>query len=201
MVVSRTATADYLAEVEWPTLIFFMGLFVIVGALVNVGVIDAVGEAAIGAVGDDYLLAATGLLFGSAVLSATTLKVALVAAGTAAVILLLLGLPPWLVDQAHGRLADTDRVRAITEERRTVLAVFAAVGAAITLWYTHQRQEPDRDANRTDRYTKQKRKKKKKKKRKKRKRKNGKVGKKEGKALSNSATRPNPPSNWAACTP
>ena len=96
------------------------------------------------------------------------------AAGTAAVILLLLGLPPWLVDQAHGRLADTDRVRAITEERRTVLAVFAAVGAAITLWYTHQRQEPDRDANRTDRYTK---------------------------PLSNSATRPNPPSNWAACTP
>ncbi len=174
VVVSRTATADYLAEVEWPTLIFFMGLFVIVGALVNVGVIDAVGEAAIGAVGDDYLLAATGLLFGSAVLSATTLKVALVAAGTAAVILLLLGLPPWLVDQAHGRLADTDRVRAITEERRTVLAVFAAVGAAITLWYTHQRQEPDRDANRTDRYTK---------------------------PLSNSATRPNPPSNWAACTP
>jgi Na+/H+ antiporter NhaD/arsenite permease-like protein len=70
VVVSRTATADYLAEVEWPTLIFFMGLFVIVGALVNVGVIDDVGEAAIRAVGDDYLLAATGLLFGSAALSA-----------------------------------------------------------------------------------------------------------------------------------
>ena len=70
VVVSRTATADYLAEVEWPTLVFFMGLFVIVGALVDVGVIDAVGEAAIEAVGDNYLLAATGLLFGSAALSA-----------------------------------------------------------------------------------------------------------------------------------
>jgi Na+/H+ antiporter NhaD/arsenite permease-like protein len=70
VVVSRTATADYLAEVEWPTLVFFMGLFVIVGALVDVGIIDAVGEAAIEAVGDNYLLAATGLLFGSAVLSA-----------------------------------------------------------------------------------------------------------------------------------
>ena len=67
VVVSRTATADYLAEVEWPTLVFFMGLFVMVGALVNVGVIDAVGQTAIEAVGDDYLLAATGLLFGSAV--------------------------------------------------------------------------------------------------------------------------------------
>ena len=68
VVVSRTATADYLQRVEWPTLVFFMGLFVIVGALVNVGVIDAVGETAIEAVGDDYLLAATGLLFGSAAL-------------------------------------------------------------------------------------------------------------------------------------
>ncbi|MET0712050.1 MAG: SLC13 family permease, partial [Jiangellaceae bacterium] len=46
VVVSRTATADYLAEVEWPTLVFFMGLFVMVGALVDVGVIDTVGEAA-----------------------------------------------------------------------------------------------------------------------------------------------------------
>jgi Na+/H+ antiporter NhaD/arsenite permease-like protein len=70
VMVSGTASADYLAEVEWPTLVFFMGLFVIVGALVDVGIIDTVGEVAIEAVGDDYLLAATGLLFGSAVLSA-----------------------------------------------------------------------------------------------------------------------------------
>jgi len=70
VVVSGTATADYLAEVEWPTLVFFMGLFVMVGGLVNVGVIGSLGEAAIDAVGDNYLAAATGLLFGSAVLSA-----------------------------------------------------------------------------------------------------------------------------------
>jgi Na+/H+ antiporter NhaD/arsenite permease-like protein len=70
VVVSGTATADYLAEVEWPTLVFFMGLFVMVGGLVNVGVIGSLGEAAIDAVGDNYLVAATGLLFGSAVLSA-----------------------------------------------------------------------------------------------------------------------------------
>ncbi|HMG29653.1 MAG TPA: ArsB/NhaD family transporter [Jiangellaceae bacterium] len=69
VVVSRTPTAEYLDEVEWPTLVFFMGLFVMVGALVNVGVIGALGEAAIQAVGDDYFRAATGLLFGSAVLS------------------------------------------------------------------------------------------------------------------------------------
>jgi len=47
-----------------------MGLFVLVGGLVQVGVIATLGQAAVGAVGDRYLLAATGLLFGSAVLGA-----------------------------------------------------------------------------------------------------------------------------------
>ncbi len=67
--VSRLEPAEYLEEVEWPTLVFFMGLFVMVGALVEVGVIERLGEAAIDAVGDRTFLAATGLLFGSAVLS------------------------------------------------------------------------------------------------------------------------------------
>jgi Pentapeptide repeats (8 copies) len=84
----------------------------------------------------------------------TALRLTLAAAGAAAVCLLLLWLPPWLVDQAHGQLSDTDRIKAVTEERRTVLAGLAAIGAAVTLWYTHQRQALDRDANRTDRYTK-----------------------------------------------
>ncbi|BDZ44041.1 hypothetical protein GCM10025865_33840 (plasmid) [Paraoerskovia sediminicola] len=49
----------------------------------------------------------------------------------------------------------------LREERRTVLAGVAALGAAIGLFYTHQRHrlerasnELERDANRTDRYTK-----------------------------------------------
>jgi Na+/H+ antiporter NhaD/arsenite permease-like protein len=69
VVVSRTSSAEFLEEVEWPTLVFFMGLFVMVGALVNIGVIGSLGEAAIDAVGDNYFLAASGLLFGSAALS------------------------------------------------------------------------------------------------------------------------------------
>jgi Na+/H+ antiporter NhaD/arsenite permease-like protein len=69
VLVSRTSQAEYLEEVEWATLVFFMGLFVMVGSLVNIGVIDWLGEQAVEAVGDRYLLAATGLLFGSAVLS------------------------------------------------------------------------------------------------------------------------------------
>jgi hypothetical protein len=51
-------------------------------------------------------------------------------------------------------LGGADRVKAITEERRTILALLAALGAAIGLYYTHLRHELDRDSNRTDRYTK-----------------------------------------------
>jgi len=67
--VAKIEPEDYLAEVEWPTLVFFMGLFVMVGALVEVGVIEELGEQVTEAVGDDYFLAATVLLWGSALLS------------------------------------------------------------------------------------------------------------------------------------
>ena len=69
VVVSRTSPDAYLSEVEWSTLVFFMGLFVMVGGLVEIGVIESLGEAVTGAVGDRYLLATTVLLWGSAVLS------------------------------------------------------------------------------------------------------------------------------------
>ena len=69
VIVSRSSPSAFLEEVEWPTLVFFMGLFVMVGGLVETGVIRALGEAATAAVGERYFLAATGLLFGSAVLS------------------------------------------------------------------------------------------------------------------------------------
>jgi Na+/H+ antiporter NhaD/arsenite permease-like protein len=67
--VSRLDAEDYLAEVEWSTLVFFMGLFIMVGALVEVGVIEELGEQLTEAVGDDYFLAASVLLWGSALLS------------------------------------------------------------------------------------------------------------------------------------
>lgn len=70
VLVARVDTAVYLQEVEWSTLVFFMGLFVMVGGLVETGVIHNIGAWATGQVGDDYFLAATGLLFGSAVLGA-----------------------------------------------------------------------------------------------------------------------------------
>ncbi|GAB3680437.1 ArsB/NhaD family transporter [Saccharopolyspora tripterygii] len=68
VLVSQTTAPQFLEEVDWSTLVFFMGLFVMVGGLVDVGVIDTLGRAAIDLVGDNYFLAAVGLLIGSAVI-------------------------------------------------------------------------------------------------------------------------------------
>ena len=57
-------------DVEWPTLIFFAGLFIMVGALVNTGAIDQLSQAAADAAEGRLAAASVGLLWGSAVLSA-----------------------------------------------------------------------------------------------------------------------------------
>ncbi len=67
--ISRMDPEDYLADVEWSTLVFFMGLFVMVGALVEVGVIGSVAGAATSAIGDHYFLGSTALIFASGILS------------------------------------------------------------------------------------------------------------------------------------
>jgi Na+/H+ antiporter NhaD/arsenite permease-like protein len=67
--LSRTEPHEFLEDVEWPTLVFFMGLFVMVGALVEVGVMADVGDWLVEVVGDNYLGAGTILLWGSAVFS------------------------------------------------------------------------------------------------------------------------------------
>jgi len=67
--ISRMDAEDYLADVEWSTLVFFMGLFVMVGALVEVGVIGRLAESATSAVADHYFLGSTVLLLASGVLS------------------------------------------------------------------------------------------------------------------------------------
>lgn len=70
LLVSRTDVTASLREVEWTTLVFFMGLFVMVAGLVNTGVISTIGSWAVAAFGDNYFGAATSLLFGSSVLGA-----------------------------------------------------------------------------------------------------------------------------------
>jgi Na+/H+ antiporter NhaD/arsenite permease-like protein len=70
LVASRLNAEDVAKDVEWPTLIFFAGLFVMVGALVATGVIERVAEAATSAIGGRLLLASMVLLWASAILSA-----------------------------------------------------------------------------------------------------------------------------------
>lgn len=70
VLVSRVDFSEIAPEVEWPTLVFFAGLFVLVGGLVHTGVIAALGQWAVDTVGTDYLAASTVLLFGSAILGA-----------------------------------------------------------------------------------------------------------------------------------
>jgi Na+/H+ antiporter NhaD/arsenite permease-like protein len=70
LVVSKLPAGDALAEVEWPTLAFFMGLFVMVGGLVHTGVIETLSEAAAEATEGRLLLTTMVLLWASAVLSA-----------------------------------------------------------------------------------------------------------------------------------
>ncbi len=67
--VSRTEPDQFLEDVEWATLVFFMGLFVMVGALVEAGIMADIGSWAVDSVGDRYLLAGTGMIWGSAAIS------------------------------------------------------------------------------------------------------------------------------------
>src|ERR687897_591913 len=53
--VSRVRIEVALQEVEWPTLAFFMGLFVVVGGLISAGVIDTLADAAADLIGDNLL--------------------------------------------------------------------------------------------------------------------------------------------------
>ena len=69
VLLSRSKPRDYLASVEWETLLFFAGLFIMVGALVKTGVIGKLAELATDATGGDALTAVMLILVVSALLS------------------------------------------------------------------------------------------------------------------------------------
>jgi|SRR6478609_7183219 anion transporter len=66
ILISRMDRSDYLASVEWETLLFFAGLFVMVGALVKTGVVGEVAQSAIEITGGDAL-STTMLILGVSV--------------------------------------------------------------------------------------------------------------------------------------
>ncbi|WP_210585848.1 SLC13 family permease [Streptomyces sp. GESEQ-35] len=67
--VSSVETGDVLTEVEWPTLAFFAGLFVMIGGLIDTGVVDEVSRALADVIGTNELAGSMTMLSASAVLS------------------------------------------------------------------------------------------------------------------------------------
>jgi Na+/H+ antiporter NhaD/arsenite permease-like protein len=70
ILVTRVGSERYLADVEWDSLLFFAGLFILVGALAEVGVIEQLAAGLADVAGGSLAVAVFALLFGSAVLSA-----------------------------------------------------------------------------------------------------------------------------------
>jgi Na+/H+ antiporter NhaD/arsenite permease-like protein len=70
MLVGGLDPHEAFREVEWSTLFFFVGLFVLVEAVVHVGIVESVAEMLAQATGDNAGIASIGLLWFSAIASA-----------------------------------------------------------------------------------------------------------------------------------
>ena len=93
--ISGLPARSYLVEVEWETLLFFAGLFILVGSLVKTGVIDHLASALVTATGDSVQGAMMLLLWGSAALSAIIDNIPFVATMTPVVDQLVGGTGPF----------------------------------------------------------------------------------------------------------
>lgn len=93
--ISGLPARSYLVEVEWETLLFFAGLFILVGSLVKTGVIDHLASALVTATGDSVQSAMMLLLWGSAALSAIIDNIPFVATMTPVVDQLVGGAGPF----------------------------------------------------------------------------------------------------------
>ena len=69
ILISRVDRDDYLGSVEWETLLFFVGLFILVGALVKTGAIGTLARLAADLTGGNALFATMLILIVSALLS------------------------------------------------------------------------------------------------------------------------------------
>jgi len=70
MIVGKQDVHEILQTVEWPTLFFFVGLFILVGAVVKAGIISALAQQAIALTGGNVGFTAMLVLWMSGVLSA-----------------------------------------------------------------------------------------------------------------------------------
>jgi Na+/H+ antiporter NhaD/arsenite permease-like protein len=70
MLVTRTEAEEALREVEWATLFFFIGLFILVEAVVHVGIVDAIAAWLVQLTAGDPTVTTIGLLWLSGIASA-----------------------------------------------------------------------------------------------------------------------------------
>lgn len=63
LLLSGVKVEEVLREVEWPTLFFFVGLFMLVEAVVHVGIVAAVADGLIDLTGGDQVVTTLGLLW------------------------------------------------------------------------------------------------------------------------------------------
>ena len=97
ILISRPERPDYLASVEWETLLFFAGLFIMVGALVKTGVVAHLARSAIEITGGNALLTVMLILGVSAPVSGIIDNIPYVATMTPLVSELAASMP----DMAH----------------------------------------------------------------------------------------------------
>lgn len=89
---------SYLADVEWKTIFFFIGLFILVGALVKVGVISMLATQLLSVTQGHPAISALSILWGSAFLSAIIDNIPYVAAMNPLVVDLARSLHPDISD-------------------------------------------------------------------------------------------------------
>jgi Na+/H+ antiporter NhaD/arsenite permease-like protein len=70
LLLSRVDLHRVLAEVEWPTIFFFVGLFIVVGGIEQIGLLDRIARRAVGLTGGDVALTALTLLWFAGITSA-----------------------------------------------------------------------------------------------------------------------------------
>ncbi len=90
----------YLAEVEWKTIFFFIGLFILVGGLVKVGVIRYLADQLVAVTKGNLTGSTMTVLWGSAILSAVVDNIPYVAAMNPLIVDLARSLHPEITDYA-----------------------------------------------------------------------------------------------------
>jgi Na+/H+ antiporter NhaD/arsenite permease-like protein len=96
---------DYLMEVEWKTIFFFIGLFILVGGLVKVGAIRAVAQQVVDITQGRVVATTMTVLWGSAILSAVIDNIPYVAA-----------MNPLIVDLARSLHPDVPDYQALVHQ-------------------------------------------------------------------------------------